>query len=168
MALELVTRIPGDVSPRGDQYVLNHERMFAMVDQIRTLSKLRPVTGPEATPHATMDQESAREARLPPPPRLLVAYGRDEGLAFPLAGPLGSRWRVGRGPGCEIRLDYDPFSSAHNSTVERTSEGFRIHDQLPNRNGTWVNWSRLPPGSSLTLAAGDLVTVGRTVLAFQA
>lgn len=162
--LGLLHRVPTE-SGRGEGYVLNHERLFAVVDELRNLAKLRPVLTGTSTVGATLDR-AVEEVRLPEPPRLLVAYGRDDGVAFALHGERGTAWRIGRSPGCEIRLDYDPFLSSRHATVERLAEGFELQDE-GNRNGTWVNWERMPRGGRRRLASGDLVSVGRTLLVFQ-
>lgn len=161
----LVRRIEGGDRARGDGFVLSHERLFAVVDEMRSLAKLRPL-GAEPSVGETVAREGAGDPRLPDGPRLLVAFGRDDGLAFPLASSVGSRSRIGRAPACEVRLDYDPFLSSEHAAVERAASGFVIHD-LASRNGTLVNWAKLPSRGSRALAPGDLLTVGRTVLAFQ-
>lgn len=165
--LGLIMRARGPASPRGDTFVLNHERVFALIDELRALARLRPLVGDDLSVGATMVGGSARGTRLPKGPRLVVVYGRDEGQAYPLDGSPGARWRIGRGPACEVRLDYDPFLSSQNSLVERTPEGIDIVDRLPNRNGTWVNWSRLAPGGRQSLRGGDVLGVGRSLLVFQ-
>lgn len=162
----LVRRIPGDEKAKGDTYSINHERLFALVDELRTLAKLRPIFLDPNLFGETIDQRSLAEARLPTGPRLLVAYGRDDGISYGLAGPVGAAWRIGRAPGCEVQLDYDPYLSMENSLVEREAKGFVVRD-LRSHNGTWVNWVRLPPSGSRPLAPGDLLTVGRSMLVFQ-
>lgn len=163
--VEQLPTAPGD----PHQFVVNHERLFALIDEMRGLAKLRPVAV-DQEPADTMQGEPVGEEagpRRPAGPRLVVAYGRDDGVAFPLDGPPGTRWTVGRAPGCDVRLDYDPYASGRNSIVERLEEGFVVHDLEDNRNGTWVNWDRVPAGGSRDLEAGDVVTVGRTHLVFQ-
>lgn len=159
----LVERVPGETRARGDSFVLNHERLFALVDEIRSLARLRPVA--VASPRETLDGRAATRARLPDAPRLLVAYGRDDGVAFGLDGPVGARWRIGRSASCEVRLDYDPYLSQEHARVVRTSSGYEIED-AGSRNGTLLNWE--PLDGKRALASGDLVTVGRCVLVLQA
>jgi DNA-binding transcriptional ArsR family regulator len=163
----LVRRTSPEESGSRDAFVLNHERLFALIDELRNLAKLRPVFLDEQSLNATIDGTRNDEHRLPEGPRLLVAYGRDDGVAYALSGPVGTRWRIGRAPGSEVRLDYDPYVSAENTVIERTAEGFLVRDRVGNRNGSWINWRRLSPGASAKLSAGDIVTVGRTTLVFQ-
>jgi DNA-binding transcriptional ArsR family regulator len=162
----LVVRVPGEGSGRGDTYVLNHERLFALVDEMRSLAKLRPVTDPVAEPSRTAERVEDLAAALPEGPRLLVAYGRDDGRAFGLTGPVGKQWRLGRSSACEVCLDYDPYSSSVHALVVRDGDGYTVIDQ-GSRNGTAINWILLPPQQPRRLRAGDVLTVGRTVLVFQ-
>lgn len=160
----LVRRTRGP-APRGDVYELNHERLFALVDDIRQLSRLRPLERRDVAVETILHAEEPT-LRLPLEPRLLVAYGREEGVGFPLHGPPGSRWTLGRAAKCEIRLDYDPFVSATHATIERSPAGFDLVD-LQSRNGTLVDWSRLPSGGRARLRPGSVLLVGRSVLVFQ-
>jgi DNA-binding transcriptional ArsR family regulator len=162
----LVSRAPSESKAHGDTYVLNHERLFAIVDEIRGLARLRPILSKPAEPGETMDKAQAAELKLPPTPRLLVAYGRDDGVAHGLAGLAGTKWRIGRAATCEICLDYDPYLSAEHCVVERAEGAFLLRD-AGSRNGTWVNWVRLRPDAPRVLAPGDLVAVGRSLLVFQ-
>lgn len=158
----LVERLPDDARARGDAFVLNHERLFALVDEIRSLARLRPVAA--ARPRETLDGPASKRASLPEPPRLLVAYGRDDGVAYPLDGKPGAAWRIGRSAACEIRLDYDPYLSQEHARVTRSPSGFELED-AGSRNGTLLNWE--PVEGKRALRSGDLVTVGRCVLVLQ-
>jgi DNA-binding transcriptional ArsR family regulator len=160
----LVQRV-ADPGSRADLYVLNHERLFALVDELRRLAKLRTAHSDDLG-GVTMDATPQASEPLPTGPRLYMAYGRDDGLAFPLQGPKGTRWVIGRGKECAIRLDYDPYLSTRSAAVERTEAGFVLHD-LQSRNGSWVNGAKLPRGGTRDLAPGDALTVGRSVLVFQ-
>lgn len=162
----LIRRLREGPKERGDEYVVNHERLFALVDEIRTLARIRPRLDQPLEPGRTIDHRGARPRELPPPPRLVLAFGRDEGVGWSLAGAAGSRWRIGRGAACEIRLDYDPFLSVEHCALSRDPRGFVLTD-AGSRNGTSVNWTRLPDSGSHVLAAGDLIIAGRCVLAFQ-
>lgn len=159
----LLNRLPATVPGTGDEFVLNHERLFALVDELRGLARLRPMSGP-LEPGETMDA-SAGEVRLAPRPRVMVAYGRDDGATFPLGAPA-TRWCIGRGPTCDLRFDYDPYLSNEHCAVERRGDGFAVED-LGSRNGTRVNGVPVARGAWFPLTSGDLLTVGRTVLAFQ-
>lgn len=161
----LVLRVPDVGGAQGDGFVLAHEHLFAMVDEIRGLAKLRRARGIDAL-GPTRGREADDRRSLPPRPRLVVAYGRDDGVAFALNASPGGRWRIGRGASCEVSLDYDPFASTEHCVIERTGSGFQILDS-GSRNGTLLNWEEIPRGRARKLASGDLVGVGRSVLAFQ-
>ncbi|MEA3202452.1 MAG: hypothetical protein QOI63_118 [Thermoplasmata archaeon] len=151
----------------GDQYLLDHARLFGVIDGLRQLARIRPLRLRDV-PEGTMPGPGQDELRLPPPPRLSIAYGSEDGIGFSLEGKPGARWRLGRSPPCEVRLDHDPYASAANSMVERTADGFTLADLPGSRNGTWLNWTRLGPGHAAPLESGDVVTVGRTHLVFKA
>lgn len=159
----LLNRLPASNPGAGDQFVLNHERLFALVDDLRGLARLRPTTA-ALEPGETMDATS-KETRLPPRPRLMVAYGRDDGMAYPLGG-AAQRWRIGRAASCDIRLDYDPFLSTEHCAVELRPSGYAVED-LGSRNGTLINGALVARGAWFPLLSGDLLTVGRSVLVFQ-
>lgn len=154
-----------DPRGKGDAFVLNHERLFALVDEIRGLAKLRTF-GEPASMGETLDRRESGTIRLPDPPRLLVTYGRDDGVAFALPKESGESALIGRAPSCEIRLEYDPFLSGENTIVERQGNAFRVRD-LGSKNGTAVNWQGLEPGRTHLLRSGDVLTVGRSLLTFQ-
>ena len=157
-----LVRRSAPVGTRGATYVLNHERLFATVDAMRGLTKLRPLRSVGVG--ETMD-DARGAVRAAARPRLVVAYGRDVGTAFHLGG-MGARWRIGRGPECDIRLDYDPYASAVTCELERVGSQLIVRD-LSSRNGTWVNEERVPAGSTRTLVAGDLLGVGHSTLVYQ-
>lgn len=162
--LGLVQRIPAPPRARGDSYALNHERLFAVIDEMRQLAKLRALLPDAASPRETLAHDEAGPLRLPESPRLVVAYGRDDGVGFGLGD--GPRWRIGRGAGCEVPLDYDPYLSSENTMVERRAAGYTVAD-LGSRNGTWLNWARLPPHAPRELRPGDVLVVGRSTLVYQ-
>lgn len=165
MDLGLVRRAP-EGSGRVERYVLSHERVFALVDAMRSLTRLRPIT--DVPKDATLVGASAARTTLPDLPRLVLAYGRDDGTGFGLAGEAGARWTIGRAPTCEIRLDYDPYLSGENAVIERTRDAYTLRDEPGSQNGTWVNWVRLKPNEVRPLRAGDVILVGRSLLVFQA
>lgn len=163
---DLVRRLPGEGGREGDRYLLNHEHVFALVDEVRNLAKLRPLARDGLEPGRTLARGEADAPKLPPGPRLLVAYGRDDGVSFSLDGPPGTRWRIGRAPGSEVHLDYDPYLSGTHAILDRDEHGIVLRDS-ESRNGTWVNWRRLAHDQVRILAPGDLLTVGRSLLVFQ-
>ena len=161
----LVRRLAPDEEARGDRYVLSHDQVFALVDAMRGLARIQPLLPDDVSLAATIDKATGSRYQLAPRPRLLVAYGRDDGISYGLDPSMRS-WRVGRAHGCDVRLDYDPYLSSENSQIERSGTSFAISD-LGSRNGTWLNWQRVTEGEERALVSGDLVCVGRSVLVFQ-
>lgn len=160
----LVRRMSEGATTRGALYMLDHQRLFALVDEVRGLARLRPAFS-ELDAGGTIATGSSDSARLPPRPRLVVGFGRDTGVGYAL--PIeGSAARIGRAPECEVCLDYDPYLSGVHATIARAEGSFVLRDNA-SRNGTWLNWTRVPSGAATPLAPGDLITVGRCVLSFQ-
>lgn len=147
------------------EYVVNHQRLFALSEEFRGLARLRPLEEPEL-PTALGDGPA-------PPSRsgacLAVVKGLDEGRLFPLAPPAPEGgWVVGRRRGADVPLDFDPFVSAENSVVEWRDGRHAVRDLPGSRNGTTLNFRRLPKGGAAPLRHGDLLGVGRTFLLFWA
>lgn len=151
-----------------DEYVLNHQKLFAIVEELRLLGELRARVPPkgERTLGAQPGPQHAEERG----PHFLLVRGQGEGRVFPLRKENLSAdrgWLVGRKPGLAIALDYDPFVSAENAEVLQDGRGFVLHDLPQSRNGTMVNFEPLPRGATARLRHGDIVSVGRTHLAFR-
>lgn len=151
-----------------DEYVLNHQRLFAIVEEFRSLGELEPEES--VAEEDTIPAEPRAEGDGDVGPRLVVVRGQREGRAFPLrdAEKAGDRgWVVGRKQGLPITLDYDPFVSAENTVIENGASGFTVRDLPESRNGTLLNFEQLPPGGSAELEVGDVIGVGRTNLLFR-
>jgi pSer/pThr/pTyr-binding forkhead associated (FHA) protein len=67
---------------------------------------------------------------------------------------------VGRHPGCTIVLD-DSFVSAEHAELERTHEGWLLHD-LGSTNGTFVNDQEV--AGTRGIGDGDIVQFGRVTM----
>jgi two-component system, cell cycle response regulator len=103
------------------------------------------------------------------PPSTLAAgtipmrpQARDRGLLTVVAGPqagvmftLGPLTILGRGKGCQIRID-EPVISREHARIRRVADGY-VLDDLGSRNGTFVNGA---PVTSHELAEGDRVSFG--------
>lgn len=151
-----------------EEYLASQQRVFAIAEEFRTLASLRPTLPPGVD--RTMDGSLAGVKGAKAGVRLVLVHGLDEGRAFPLdvrdlSGERG--WVVGRRRGVAVCLDYDPFVSAENAEVRWRDGRYRLEDLRSSRNGTLLNWERLPKGGSAELASGDVIGVGRSLLLFR-
>lgn len=166
-SIGVVTRRNSMRTKGVDEYVLDHARLFATIESVRALTRLRPTVDLDS--RETMDAVKGvtRQRAFPRAgaPEIIIMGGPREGEAASLAGQ--GPWRVGRTATSDIILDYDPFVSSNHAEITRTREGFAIQDLPSNRNGTALNWLPLARGVSTRLASGDVVGVGRSLLLFR-
>lgn len=143
------------------EYVLDHARLFLVVEELRQLS-LIPVAGSMTARDQTggRAEEPALEG-----PALVLAGGPLEGTAFPLRGE--GPWVIGRAGGAAVPLLYDPFVSKENARVHREGRRYLVRDLPGSRNGTRLNWRPLPKGGEALLRPGDTIGVGRSLLLFR-
>ena len=71
--------------------------------------------------------------------------------------------RIGRSPSADICLE-DPSVSRRHAIVVREEDTVRILDDR-SLNGVWVNGERV---TSRVLSDGDIVTIGRNEMSFEA
>jgi DNA-binding transcriptional ArsR family regulator len=150
-----------------DEYVLNHQKLFAIVEELRALGELRAQT---ETPLATIAGEREPAPARDTGPRFVLVRGQGEGRVFPLRKEtLGADrgWIIGRKRGLAVSLDYDPYVSSENAEVLLNGSGFTLLDLRTSRNGTLHNFKAMARGASVHLADGDIVGVGRTNLVFR-
>lgn len=74
------------------------------------------------------------------------------------AWSLGTRNLIGRGPECAVRLD-DRQVSTHHGSVTWKDGAWRVRD-LGSRNGTFVDDTRVEPGTAVTLSLGQALRFG--------
>ncbi len=72
---------------------------------------------------------------------------------------------IGRGEDCELRLDDTKASRRH--AVLHFNEDHVLIEDFGSTNGTLVADRKLAPGDPVTIALGDMVTIGSTVLVLQ-
>ena len=155
-----------------DEYALNHPRLFALFEDLRSLGTLQsegaPLPGAEPTLEGAARDAAGRVAQ----PHVVLVRGLHEGRAFPLTGDRRDGhdrgWVIGRRADLAVSLDYDPYVSVQNSEVVLDGAQYRLHDLRSSRNGTFLNWQRLPRGGSAALRHGDVIGVGRSLLLFRA
>lgn len=73
---------------------------------------------------------------------------------------------VGRGSGCDVRIDWDGEVSRAHAELTRAGHDWAIEDNGFSRNGTFVNGGRVV--GRRRLLDGDVIRVGQTPLAFRA
>lgn len=144
------------------EYVVNHQRVFAVSEELRALARLRAAVEPEGeTVVGSAEATLRREG-----PQLVLVRGLDEGTTYPLAGPAGSMWILGRSRHATIPLDFDPSVSSQNALIQEEAGALYLGDIAGSRNGTFHNMRRLGPEERVQLSHGDLVGVGRCLLLF--
>lgn len=77
----------------------------------------------------------------------------------------GERLVLGRAPGSDLHIPWDPRVSGVHAHLERRGPRWVIEDDGLSRNGTFVNGERLR--GQRTLRDGDVIGVGDTVLGFR-
>jgi hypothetical protein len=77
----------------------------------------------------------------------------------------GDRLVLGRAPGSDMQIGWDPRVSAVHAYLERRGLRWTIEDDGLSRNGTFVNGERLR--GQRTLRDGDVIGVGDTVMGFR-
>jgi pSer/pThr/pTyr-binding forkhead associated (FHA) protein len=93
---------------------------------------------------------------------LLLRDGADRQVIVQLAG----RERLTVGRRGDVRLDWDEEVSRIHAALERLGDEWLISDDGLSRNGTWVNGERVT--GRRRLRDGDVITAGRTTIAFRA
>lgn len=149
------------------EYVLDHQALFALAEEFRGLARLRPVEEPVG---ATVQGDAAALPAELRGPCLVLVKGLDEGRSWPLPPPVsGTRdWVIGRRRDAPVALDFDPYVSSENASVGWNGTSHAVLDLPDSRNGTTLNFRRLPKGVAHPLRHGDVVGVGRCLLLFRA
>lgn len=151
------------------EYTLDQARLFAVCEELRKVSALEPTVALD--PNATEGlPESRGAASWETGAKLVLVHGVHEGRAFALKPSLthpGRGWVIGRTADAAIALEYDPFVSLENAEVVQVGRQHRLLDLRSSRNGTFLNWRRLPVGGEATLRSGDVIGVGRSLLVFR-
>lgn len=149
------------------EYIVNHQRIFALAEDLRELARRRPTAEPAVDTRTAASPASAFAIRGP---CLVLVKGIDEGRTFSLAPPAAGRkeWVIGRRRDVPIPLDFDPFVSSENAAIVWEEGTHSLVDLPESRNGTFLNFQPLPKGGRRPLQTGNLVGVGRSILVFLA
>ncbi len=146
-----------------DHFQVNATQVFALLEGLRSM-------GTPADDLAPLDVTLAGPpARTNVPwtePHLVLVRGMHEGTRFRLGQDVGAATVIGRGAGAGVRLEYDAYLSRAAASVERTRRGFDVRD-LGSRNGTTINWERIPAHQPRSVRPGDVIGVGRSLLLFR-
>jgi hypothetical protein len=90
---------------------------------------------------------------------------RDDAGVQQLITLRGERLVLGRAPGSDLEIAWDPRVSAVHAYLERRGSRWVLEDDGLSRNGTFVNGERLR--GQRTLRDGDVIAVGDAVLGFR-
>lgn len=155
-----------DRGRRVRRWVVNSPKLYALTEELRRVSVMHAGRGPAMDATGTLAEPARAQAAKGP--RLILVHGVYEGKAFsldPQRAPA-ARWTIGRRRGLEVCLDYDPYVSQENSLLAEEAGRYTVTDLRGSKNGTSVNWVRLPRGGSQVLETGDILGVGRSLLSF--
>jgi pSer/pThr/pTyr-binding forkhead associated (FHA) protein len=119
----------------------------------------RAVLGAEASPSEL--QLLLRATRKGEP----FVFLRDGDRVLRLFELDGEQIVIGRAPGSELEIAWDPRVSGVHAQLEQHGRKWVIEDDGLSRNGTFVNGERLR--GQRTLRDGDLLQVGDTVIALR-
>jgi hypothetical protein len=119
----------------------------------------RAVLGLEVTP---AELQSLLEATRQRHPFLFLRDGGGTQRVIPLKG---DRAVIGRAPGSELEIGWDPRVSAVHAYLERRGSRWVIEDDGLSRNGTFVEGERVR--GQRPLGDGDVIQVGETLLGFR-
>lgn len=148
-------------------YVVVPQRVFTIHEEFGKLGvlelefekreEMRPMTQPLVTGPVVQREEDL--------PRVTIVHGMRIGQTEALTGQ--GPWLLGRDPTATMCLDYDPFVSSRHAELRRLAGGgFEVAD-LYSSNGTFVDWKRIPRGTTRKLENGSVVRVGKSILLFR-
>jgi len=153
-------------SQTANAYVADRARLYALVDDLRQIAGLGGDNPFDPAPTRQADPQPA--GPWPPGAKLILIRGAQEGRAYGLQRREGRVHKIGRAPGCAIRLDYDAFVSMHHCDLVFDGRQHGLRPMAAAKNGTRLNWKRLPPEHIALLQPGDVVGVGRSLLVYRA
>lgn len=161
--LGVVERLEDEEGKGATTRVLNQARLFAIVEELRALTAIRPSVrvDVDATLASVEEPALAWEAGA----KLVLVNGPFEGRTHPLSG--AGPWMVGRSRAHAVSLAYDPYASADHARLVAVDGGYAIESASQARNACRVNFSPLRAGETRRLRSGDVVGVGRSLLVYQ-
>jgi len=103
----------------------------------------------------------AQRARLP----ILVTRDRENRQRVFMLEPQDERLWVGRGPACDVRIDWDEKASRSHAELVRVPDGWAVVDDGLSRNGTFVAGERIV--GRRRLRDGDVVRFGDARITYR-
>jgi hypothetical protein len=91
---------------------------------------------------------------------------RDAAGAQQLVELANDQFTIGRGSGCDIRVDWDVEVSRVHAELRRTGPDWAVEDNGLSRNGTFVNGTRV--SGRRRLLDGDVLRIGQTLFVYAA
>jgi hypothetical protein len=90
---------------------------------------------------------------------------RDDGGTQQVIELAGERFVLGRAPGSDLEISWDPRVSGVHAYLERRGPRWMVEDDGLSRNGTLVNGEHLR--GQRALRDGDVIAVGDTLIGFR-
>lgn len=152
--------------PYGEtqEFVVNHQRLFALSEEVRALARIAPTIEPSVITAPSEDYSPLQRGG----PCLVLVKGLDEGRIFDLTPQTATRnWVIGRRRGLAVTLDFDPSTSGENAILRWNGKTHTVEDVPASRNGTTLDFRRLRPGEQVPLSNGQLIGVGRCILVYR-
>lgn len=112
-------------------------------------------SGIPPVPPQTSAGTAAQPVAATAPIRLVILSGVKAGTAYPLQGDVLT---IGREPGRDVQIDFDPTVSRRHARLERQGGQWVLIDE-GSRNGSFVNGQ---PVQQRAIRAGDILRLGNT------
>lgn len=169
------TRVAQGKGSHTKEYLLREDRLFMVLEEVRTLGNLAMEAVTEQVPDRTLVSQAEPEApeQEDALATLILIRGIREGRVFPLhSKDSPAKWWIGRERKVgdelvDVPLEYDLFISRKHAVLKHEDKRFFLRDS-DSLNGTTVNWTQqLRGGEEVELEHGDVIGVGRSLLLFR-